>query len=189
MQHGRYVMFALTLALHVPADHLLAQTRTVAENEIVRLRLVVEDSVLQGLVTTIRPSEWDLRLPDGKSQVITTSSILSAEVLTRHRRTGRGAVIGGIVGAGVGAFLWLLVTDDDACDDGNTEVCDIFFDPVFDHVGKWLAIYSTGGGILLGAVIGSQVRSNRWVPAEIPGSTSGRLELGLSLRLQPPGGR
>jgi hypothetical protein len=170
----RHTLLAVTLVISADPGHLLAQARTVVPFETVRLTLRADDSVVQGMVTTIHPPDLTVRLHDGQSWVIRTDSILSAEVLTQHRRTGRGALIGGLAGASVGTLLWLVLRDDDNCDDEGIGLCDAFLNPVNDHIGKWLAISSTGGGVMLGALIGSRVVSDRWVPAMIP-----RLSVGI----------
>jgi hypothetical protein len=171
---ARHTLLSVTLVVSAHPGHLQAQVRTVVPFETVRLKLVADGTVLQGVVTTIEPPEMTLRLPDGQSWVIRSDSILSAEVRTLRRRTGRGALIGGLAGASAGTLLWLVLRDDDNCNDEGTGLCDAFLNPINNHIGKWLAIYSTGGGVILGALIGSQVVSDRWVPAVIP-----RLSVGI----------
>jgi hypothetical protein len=139
----------------------------VAQYETVRVRIIGSDSLFEGVVS-FRPSAWDLRLRTGETRSFATGSIRSVELLTTRRRTGRGVVVGGIAGAVVGGLLWMTMSDDDNCKDEGIGVCELFLNPVSDHIGKWLAVYSTGTGVVVGAIIGSKSKEPRWIPAVAP---------------------
>ena len=174
------VLSLVTLSCTWPAT-LAAQQRTVAETQTVRLKLQNGEPAFRAVITTLRPGQWTVQLADFSQRDVLTDSILSVEVLEMHRRTGRGALIGGAAGAAIGIAVW-VATEDAECDDAG-ELCDAIAEDVFDHIRPAFAVLSTGTGILAGALIGSLVKSERWVPASMPGTGSPRDGASLGIRL------
>lgn len=73
--------------------------------------------------------------------------------------------MGGIAGAAIGGLLWMAISDDDNCKDEGSGGCELFLNPVNEHIGKWAFVFSTGTGVVVGAVVGSRYKSRRWIAA------------------------
>ena len=94
----------------------------------------------------------------------------------RHSNTGRGAMIGGLIGGGFGLFLGIAASTD------NSGWLDV-------GVGEIAAITAIvgAGGAGVGALIGSLSKRDRWEPVPLTPPGAGKLRLrrnitGLTLR-------
>ena len=65
--------------------------------------------------------------------------------------------------------LLIVATGDDDCDRDRTGICDAFVDVAETAALVWAPV----AGALVGAVVGTLVVSDRWVPAFIPGGAGG----------------
>jgi O-antigen/teichoic acid export membrane protein len=61
----------------------------------------------------------------------------------------------------------MVMSDDDNCKD-DIGLCEWFLNPANDHIGMWAAVFSTGIGVVVGAVVGSRFKGRRWIPAALP---------------------
>jgi hypothetical protein len=122
---------------------------------------------------SLRYSRWDttsvIALP--------LASVARLERSTgRRSNTGRGAMIGGLIGAGFGLFLGIAASTDDS---GWWEVG-------VDDVAVVTAILGAGGAGA-GALIGSLSKRDRWEPVPLTPRVAGKLPArrnitGLTLR-------
>ncbi len=106
---------------------------------------------------TLRWSRWD------------TTSVIKVPIASvarlersigRRSNTGRGAMIGGLIGAGFGLFLGIAASTDDGWDVGVDDMA-----AVTGIVGA--------GGLGVGAIIGSLSIRDRWEPVPLRKTISG----------------
>jgi hypothetical protein len=112
---------------------------------------------------TLRWSRWDT------TSVIAVPMALVARLersTGRRSNTGRGAMIGGLIGAGFGLFLGIAATTDDSG----------WFEVGIDDIAAVTAILGAGGAGA-GALIGSLSKRDRWEPVPLR-----RTVRGLTLR-------
>jgi hypothetical protein len=131
----------------------------------------------EGTLLSVRPTEVRIATPDGEMR-IAPAQVVRSEVLGNRGNARRGAVVGLGVGLGVGV-AW-VVGSTAACEPGPTGACGI---PEDRGEELRLAIPAVAGAAL-GALVGSQVRSNRWVQGFFPqvGASADR-SLGLAWRI------
>jgi hypothetical protein len=121
---------------------------------------------------TLRWSRWDttsvIRVP--------IASVTRLERSTgRRSNTGRGAMIGGLIGAGFGLFLGIAASTDNS---GWWEV----------GAGEVAAVTAIvgAGGAGVGALVGSLSKRDRWEPVPLTPGVAGKLRprniTGLTLR-------
>jgi hypothetical protein len=101
------------------------------------------------LVGTVARSAVDsfVLLVDGAERSVPVRGVVSIEVSRIGRRTGRGALIGAIAGGVVGFLTGTIACRDYACAPGDVPVTEIL----------------TGGGVLVGALVGAGIGSTRRV--------------------------
>ncbi len=121
---------------------------------------------------TLRWSRWD------------TTSVIKVPIASvarlersigRRSNTGRGAMIGGLIGAGFGLFVGVAASTDDTG----------FFEVGVGEIAALTGIFGAGGAGV-GALIGSLSTRDRWVPVAltpgVAGKIGGRKITGLTLR-------
>jgi hypothetical protein len=100
---------------------------------------------------TLRWSRWDTT----SVIAVPVPSVARLERSTgRRSNTGRGAMIGGLIGAGFGLFLGIAASTDDGWDVGVDDMA-----AVTGIVGA--------GGLGVGAIIGSLSKRDRWEPVPL----------------------
>jgi hypothetical protein len=122
---------------------------------------------------TLRWSRWDT------SSVIAVpiASVARLERSTgRRSNAGRGAMIGGLIGAGLGLFVGVAASTDDTG----------FFEVGAEDVAAVTAILGAGGAGV-GALVGSLSSRDRWEPVGLAPGVAGKLRprrniTGLTLR-------
>ena len=147
----------------------------------VRVRLVTDSIRVVG--NLMRRVEDSITILDARSHATHVLSLNAVRVFEisrgKRRRTGRGALIGLVSGAGAGIVSTLVL-----CRSGCTS-----------SGGDWtgfIAVVLTGAGAVagvgVGALIGSQIRSERWDRAAVSGIRVGLIPTwsrhrGLGLRI------
>jgi hypothetical protein len=119
--------------------------------------------------------EWEVASLLGPVQRVSPTELSRAEVQVSRRNTLKGTLIGGGVGL-VGGLL-LVATGDDNCDADSTGICD-----AFAGVAETAAlVWAPAAGAAVGALVGTLVTSNTWVPAIGPVGPSDAVGLTWSL--------
>jgi hypothetical protein len=95
--------------------------------------------------------------------MVTVGSIRSAEVRQVGRNTKRGPLWGGAIGAVAGIVTWAAQTGNDECRDSGAGFCDVL-DPLVNRIGVEFVFLSTALGAGLGALIGTAIKTERWLP-------------------------
>ena len=142
-----------------------------------RIRITPGDARLDPIIGTAvsRDGQTLSMVPAGGSDTVTYSmaSIERVEASAgRHSQAGRGLVVGGLVGAGIGGALAIAAA-------ANAEA--------LDSPG-WMPVAVFGGGTVLGALVGAAIgavsRGERW--AATPSVTANRAAGGMNLGVQMP---
>ncbi len=187
---------ALAALLAVPLSHLSAQQgQQVAVGERVRVSQCHSELLSSGYrgtvckrsigtLTTLSFNAATVRVEDGADEyAFALDSVTALEVSRgRHRRWGRGALIGSVVGGAVGLILSVTYVAEDCvwgCDGDEAAV-----------IGFITALGGTGAGII-GAGIGAVVKTERWkkVPLErlrvsFAPRRDGRVLMGVAIAFQ-----
>ncbi len=157
-----------SVGVGVVAGHLLllvtAPSVTAQADSGTRVRASTSSGYRRSWVGTFVSLDADsLRLLRRDSLVsLPVSSVVRLE-RSRDRRTsaGRGAVIGGLVGAGTGLLLGVLASNDEG---------DLYEVSTGDVFVVTLIVGAVGAGI--GALIGSISHRERWEPMPLPSQTA-----------------
>jgi hypothetical protein len=131
---------------------------------------------LEGTLLAVGPEQVRIDSPDGELAV-PREQVTRAEVLGSSGNTVRGGVIG--LGVGLATGIVLLVQSTDECEPSFDNTCGIPPDP------NEVALLSVPAlaGAAVGALVGSQIRSARWVPAFFAVAAPAGPALGMAWRL------
>lgn len=168
--------FALTTLLCVTASIAHAQPGSPAAGTTLRLTMRGQPSYVLGTVASTSPTTWTLTRPNGSDSAYALSDVALAETRVTHRRTLRGALIGGGVGLAGAVALIAFDDSDDACD-GAAFPCIQLPDEGFK------AAVLIGGPLVgagAGALIGSLFKTTRWVPTVVPRTAVGATRIGVT---------
>ena len=160
----RLPAFLITAMLVLTAAESLASQEPAALQADARVRLMMVGAdrwSVGNLLMQTRDSVRVLAGESGDTLAVATTSLARFEMSKgRHRQTGRGASIGGIVGALAGAALGLA----------TYEECNGCLAPDPGRGGSAMigaaALGLLGAGI--GALTGSQITTERWAPLPQP---------------------
>lgn len=132
-----------------------------------------------GTLVSTTPAEWAVTREGGELTRVPRNEVVRVDVRVSRRNTVRGALIGGGIGLVIGVFAAVAAGDD--CDGA---VCD----ELAGLAQAQLLLYTPVAGALAGAVVGSVIRSHRWVPVVEPGRDGGRWEVRWRVPLGGPAG-
>jgi hypothetical protein len=144
-----------------PQGAVTAQAEPLETGREVRLFVRGVAGSFEGVLTGVRADAVTLVLRDGSFFTLQTRQVERSEVLGMRRNTTRGALVG--LGVGLGVGIALAVTSRDACDG--------FCADPGDHFDEWQLVWPALAGAAGGALVGRLIRTPRWVPGFLPGST------------------
>lgn len=152
---GRALTACLALVLATPSAIALGEDATAGhglEGDRVRLEAPsLGPKRVVGQVLATREDGLRLRLEDGREVEVTVADIRQLEVARGLRsKTAEGAAIGALTGAAV--LLGALIADRGVCDE-DLGGCKAY---------RTVAVIGAIPGTLLGALIGSQIKTDRW---------------------------
>jgi len=171
---SRALLIGLVLTAASSLNAVDAQTPA-RTGSTVRLTLAGGQVPLTGRLSSVDAEALTVTQPDGVSTRVAPGEILQAEVLMRRRNTLRGTFIGGGVGL-VGGLL-IVSTDDDPCSRDQTGLCDA----LTGWTDSFVLVLAPVAGAALGALVGTMIVSERWVPALLPGRVEGSVALRWTL--------
>jgi hypothetical protein len=132
--------------------------------------------IFEGTLTAVSPEALAITLRNGNDFTISPSQLERSEVLGSRRNTLRGAIVGGGVGLGTGVVL--LVSNDPPPAQATAPPGDRFGES-FD---AWKLIVPPIAGTIVGAFVGYNIRTPRWVPGFLP-AASGDVAFGWIVSL------
>ena len=172
-KHLRSILITTALCGMASAAH--AQSGSPPVGTTLRLTMRGQPLQVHGTVRSTSPTTWTLARPNAADSAYALSDISAAETQVSHRRTLRGALIGGGIGLAGGLAL-VLAEDDDPCAGAVGPCLD------FESEGNAAALIVlplVGAGA--GALIGSLFKSTRWVPTVVPRTATGASRIGMRL--------
>lgn len=166
MRHSSAPLVALTMLLtSLSARPLTAQLAELQPGTRVRVRGSEVAGRLQGVVLSRSGDSLTVSRPTGPPIPLALSALSRVEV-SRGKSRSRGAWRGLLWGAGIGAVLGLVPTDDPECDrDPDAFGCGSRAESM---------VLTAIGGSVIGVPIGAIVGVERWETLELP------LRVGLS---------
>jgi hypothetical protein len=171
---GLPLALGLLLAL---APAAAAQAEPLAVGRQARLFVRGLVAPLEGTLLTVEPREIRIRTAGGE-MAVAPDVLTRSEVLGRRGNTLRGGLIG--LGAGLALGVALVIESRDSCRPTATSPCGL----PRDRSEEWLLAVPALGGVAVGALVGSRIRSSRWVPGFLPDWLPGTPgQLGFSWRL------
>ena len=181
----RSVLWVLSLVMTglIPAATAVqAQAVPAGVGSTVRISLQGESEPIQGTIVSQSNGAWTVADVSGERTTFAADDVAKAEV----RRSRNHWLTGALVGGGAGLILGLAVaSEDDNCDEDFTGLCDAVVGSTKTATVIWLPIVGAGAG----ALVGSLIRTPRWVPAVLPrGPNLATSSLALSWRI-PLGGK
>ncbi len=178
MRHSSALLVALTVLLTpLSAQPLAAQLAELQAGTRVRVRGSDVAGRLQGVVLSRSGDSLTVSRPNGPPIPLAFSSVSRVEI-SRGKSRGRGAWRGLLWGAGIGAVLGLVPTDDPECDrDPDAFGCGSRAESM---------VLTAIGGSVIGVPIGAIIGVERWETLTIParvslGSSHGRRSLQLGI--------
>ena len=167
--------------LLVPAVLMLAPVGAPASGQVlpapgstVRVTTGVEPGLLVGRVTNVEAGGFEMVDEGGTTHRVDLNEVLRVEIHEMRRNTWRGAFIG----AGAGLIVGLVVSQADDCEGESLGICEAFEAPAEGIATALLTL--AGGGV--GAIVGHQIVSRRWVDAPVA-QPRGELMFGLRVPL------
>jgi hypothetical protein len=142
-----------------------------------RIRVTtVSGSRVGTLISAATDSIWLVSAKDSMALAVPTQSVVRLEhSLGQRPATGRGALIGALIGAGTGLLLGILASTEEGgwYEVGAEEVLSA-------------SLVAGGTGAVLGALIGSVSRREKWqpVPLAVQGRKGGPGPTRVGLRLR-----
>ena len=131
---------------------------------------------LEGTLLSVGPEQIHIDSPDGELAV-PREQVTRSEVLGSRGNALRGAAVG--LGVGLATGIVLLIQSKDECEPSFDTPCGIPSDP--NEVALLSLPALAGAGV--GALIGSQIRSSRWVPGFFPVAAAAGPGLGMAWRV------
>jgi len=158
------------------APEAAAQGEPLEPGRVARLFVRGLVAPLEGTLLAVGPEQVRIDSPDGELAV-PREQVIRTEVLGSSGNTVRGAVIG--LGVGLATGIVLIVQSKDECETSFDGTCGIPSNP---NEVALLSIPALSGAAL-GALIGSQIRSSRWVPGFFPVAAAPGPGLGMAWRV------
>ncbi len=118
----------------------------------------------EGVLQRVGANDLTLSTLDGSTLTIGLEQIERSEVRGTKKNTWLGAGVGAAFGVGVG--IWKVVQHRNDCGIGSGTFCDHGKDP-------WRLAISTVVGAGAGALVGSFIRTETWLPGYVPTLTDG----------------
>ena len=172
------VAFVLAVSVLGTAPMASAQSQALSTGKSVRLFIPGEPAPMEGILFSVTPSVWTLSTPDGELRRFASRDVASAEVWATRRNTLRGALIGG--GLGLAAGMLMTVGVKSVCLEAS-DVCHALEDKFYSET--WARYYTPVLAVGVGALIGTLVKTGRWVPGLEPEVSKGGSAIALSWRL------
>ena len=158
MRGGILLALGLLLALARAAS---AQAEPLTAGRQARIYVGGLVAPLDGTLLSVGRTEIRIRTADGEL-VVAPQQVTRAEVLGSRGNTLRGGLIG--LGAGLAVGVALVIESGRSCRPTATVPCGL----PDDRNEEWLLVLPSVVGAGVGALVGSRVRSSRWVPGFLP---------------------
>ncbi|MEO7502082.1 MAG: hypothetical protein ABIW94_05560 [Gemmatimonadaceae bacterium] len=168
----------MTLMLLGMVPAVNAQPEAPSVGTTVRLIMRGEASPVEGILASTTSTAWTLLFPNGSVSAFALGEVATAKARVTRRNTLRGALIGG--GIGLVAGVAFVVGAEDDCNKDPTGFCDALISIVDKAVLFYAPVLGAGGG----ALIGTLVKTRRWVPVFVPHTSQGASVIGISWRFR-----